>query len=168
MNKRMMVVAAALVLTAAVPASAQIRDAGSKIRGDAYREGSAQSYSRAAYGHAEALNDYSRSYSYIPTDTAKEHTEEVKRNVTAAKKELTKLGPAAKNDKTVAKHVDTLNAHYDKVLEHCKTMEGECAKDDKADSAKVGDCCKSMTDSLKSADAEQKKLGEHLKSTDKK
>jgi len=168
MHKRMMFGTCALVLLAAVPALAQIRDAGSKIRGDAYREWSAQSYGRAAYSHAEALDEYSRRYSYIPADTAKEHAAEVKRNVTAAKKELTKLSPAAKQDKTVAKHVDALNAQYDKVLEHCSTMEGECAKEDKADAGKVSNCCASMTESLKAAEAEHKKLNEQLKTTEKK
>ncbi len=61
-----MLLAAALVLLAVAPIAAQIRDAGSKIRGDAYRESSASSYNTAAYGHAQALDEYSRSYSYIP------------------------------------------------------------------------------------------------------
>jgi len=168
MRNRMILASCALVLFVVTPAAAQVRDAGSKIRGDAYSPHSAQSYGRAAYSHAETLDEFSRRYSYIPSERAKEHSAEVRRNVTAAKKEISKLAPKAKDDKKLAAHLDTLHKHYDKVLEHCTNMEGECAKDDKADGGKVGNCCASMTDSLKAAEAEHKKLSEHLKSAEKK
>ncbi len=87
--------------------------------------------------------------------------------MTAAKKELTKLGPKAKTDPKVSKHLDTLHGHYDKALAHSKTLATETAKDDKADPAKISDSTKGMNDSLKAADAEHKKLSDHLKTTTK-
>ncbi|HEY2841312.1 MAG TPA: hypothetical protein VGJ26_19300 [Pirellulales bacterium] len=170
MQKRMMLGCCAVVLLSALPALAQnaIRSAGSKITGSAYREWSAQSYHRAAYGHVEALNEYSRSYSYIPEETAKEHAAEIRRNITAAKKEIAKLAPKAKDDKALAKHIETLNTKYDKVLADCTALETEAAKGEKADGKKISESSANMNADLKTAEAEHKKLGEHLKSIEKK
>ena len=168
MQKRFLLAAGALVCLAAAPALAQnsVRTAGEKITGAAYREQSSQAYWSGAYNHADALNDYARSYSYIPTETAHEHTAEVHRNVTAAKKEVSKLGTKAKTDKKLAGHVDTLHKQYDKALEHSKAIETETAKGEKADPKKISASTEGLNDSLKSAQDEHKKLADHLKTTD--
>jgi lipoate-protein ligase A len=170
MQKRLIFTSCALLFLAAAPVLAQnsVRTAGEKISGAAYREQSSQAYWSGAYSNASTLNDYARSYSYIPADTAEEHTAEVHRNVTAAKKEVSKLGPRAKTDKKLAGHVDTLHKHYDAALAHSKDLHEEAKKGDKADQKKLGASAAGMTDSLKAADAEHKKLNEHLKATDSK
>jgi lipoate-protein ligase A len=170
MQKRFVLTTCALVLLAAAPALAQnsVRTAGEKISGAAYREQSSQAYWSGAYGHADTLNNYTRTYSYIPAETAEEHTTEVNRNVTAAKKEVSKLGSKAKTDKKLQGHVDTLHKHYDAALAHSKTLSEESKKGDKADPKKLHESATGMTDSLKAADAEHKKLNEHLKTTDSK
>jgi hypothetical protein len=169
MNKRILSGACALALLAAAPALAQnaVRSAGEKITFQAYREWSAAAYGNAAYHNAAALNEYARNYSYIPYETAQEHAGEVRRNVTAAKKEVSKLAPAAKTNKTLARHVETIQGHYDKALEHTTALEKESAKNDKADTKKLAESASGMTESLKAAEAEHKKLSEHLKSTEK-
>jgi hypothetical protein len=170
MQKRVMLTSCFVLFLAAAPALAQnsVRTAGEKITGAAYREQSSQAYWSGANTHAQALNDYARSYSYIPTDTAEEHTSEVHRNVTAAKKEVSKLGPRAKTDKKLQGHVDTLHKHYDAALSHSKDLSAEAKKGDKADPKKLSTSAAGVSDSLKAADAEHKKLNEHLKSTDSK
>lgn len=168
MKTRMLFGGCALVLFAVAQVFAQnsVRTAGEKISGAAYREQSSQAYWSGAYGHTSTLNDYARSYSYIPADTAQEHSAEVHRNVTSAKKEVSKLSGKAKTDKKLAGHVDTLNKHYDKALEHTKALETESAKGDKADQKKLQESAAGAHESLKAAQEEHKKLSEHLKSTD--
>jgi lipoate-protein ligase A len=170
MQKRMILGGLAMLLMAAAPAMAQnsVRSAGSKISGSAYREWSSNSYRTAAYGHATALDEYSRTYTYIPEETAKEHAAEIRRNVTAVKTELAKLAPTAKTDKSLAKHIDTLNAKYDKVLADCTAVETECAKGEKADLKKVTEGSNRMSSDLKTAEADHKSLHDHLKKTEKK
>jgi len=169
MQKRMILGGCAVLLLAAVPALAQnsVRTAGSKISGSAFREWSAQSYRTSAYGHATALDEYSRTYTHLPEETAKEHAAEIRRNVTSVKKEMEKLAPQAKADKTLAKHIETINAKYDKVLADCTVVETEAAKGEKADHKKVTDASARMAADLKAADADHKTLGAHLKSLEK-
>jgi uncharacterized protein (DUF3084 family) len=164
MHKRLIFGSCALVLFAVTPVVAQIRDAGSKITGSAYREWSAQSYGRAAYSHAEALGEYSRSYSYIPAETVREHAAEVHRNITAAKQELAKLAPQAKDNKAVARHVETLQKHYDNALEHTRTLQVETAKGDSADAKRVTSATEGLMAELQGAGTEHDKLIETLKS----
>lgn len=168
MQKQLFFASCALAFLAATPVLAQnsVRTAGEKISGAAYREQSSQAYWSGAYSHADTLNHYARTYSYIPTDTAAEHTAEVHRNVTAAKKEVTKLGDKAKTDKKVGGHVDTLHKHYDKAIEQAKAIEAEAAKGDKADQKKLAASAASLNDSLKAAQDEHKKLHDHLKTAD--
>ena len=168
MNKRSLLGGCVIMLLAAAPLFAQnsVRSAGEKISGAAYRENSAQAYGSSAYTNAAALDEYARSYSYIPAETAQEHVGEVHRNVTSAKKELSKLDAKAKNNKVLAKHLETIHGHYNKALEHATAVGKESEKNDKADAAKLTTSTKGMTDSLKAAEAEHKKLSEHLKSTD--
>jgi hypothetical protein len=169
MHKRLVLSGCAVLLLAAIPALAQnsIRSAGSKISGSAFREWSAHSYRTSAYGHATALDEYSRTYTHIPEDTAKEHAGEIRRNVMAVKKEMEKLAPQAKTDKTLAKHIDTINAKYDKVLADCTVVETEAAKGEKADHKKVTDASARMAADLKTAEADHKTLASHLKTTEK-
>ena len=170
MNNRFVIGGCAVVLLAAVSVLAQnaVRSAGEKITFQAYREYSAAAYGNSAYNNAAALNEYSRRYTYIPAETAQEHTAEVRRNVSAAKEEVSKLAPQAQNNKTLARHLETIQGHYDEALEHAAAIENESAKNEKADSKKLGQSAGAMTDSLKAAQAEHKKLSEHLKSTETK
>lgn len=170
MKKRMILGVWVVLLLAAVPAMAQnsVRSAGSKISGSAFREWSAHSYRTSAYGHATALDEYSRAYTHIPEETAKEHAGEIRRNVMAVKKEMDKLAPQAKTDKALAKHIETINAKYDKVLADCTVVETEAAKGEKADHKKVTDASARMAADLKAAEADHKTLGAHLKTTEKK
>lgn len=154
------VLVAILIGLSTTPAFAQ-RDAGSKIRGDAYRPFSARSYNRGALDHARVLNYYSRSYQVIPTETAQEHAAEVRRNLDLARKEAAKLKPQAKSDPTVAKHLAALNKHYDEADRMCSMLVEECAKAD-GDTTAIMECCSSLDKSLQAADAEHEKLMKHL------
>lgn len=150
---------AAALLSLASPALAQ-RDAGSKIRGDAYSVNSGSMYQSHAHDHARVLSDYATSGKSVPKAVVKEHSDAIRTNVAAAKKANAGLSEEAK--KEAAKSLAIIEKAHAKVLESCNMLDECCATGD-GDSTTVMECCKTVADEIKAAKAEQDKLAKQLK-----
>jgi hypothetical protein len=160
MFKQFAFLAVAIGVSLAASTALAQRDAGSKIRGDAYSTNAASTYGSHAYDHARILNQYSATGQPVPKEVIKEHTDAVRSNVAAAKKAYSKLSDAAKKD--AAKQLAAIEEHHAKVLEMCKMLDAECAKDE-GDSATVCACCNDMEKELKAAAEDHAKLHKQLK-----
>lgn len=133
-----------------------------KARGG-YRPYTVRSYSRQAYSHAQALQHYSKSdTAAIPKETVVEHVGEVRRGIDATKKELSKLEPTVKDDKTALDLITGIRAHLAKVSDHCSMLDAEYARS-KIEGAKVASCCADMVKDLAAADKLHDQLLKHLK-----
>jgi len=160
MSKSLLMLCAAGMLFVASPAISAPRDAGSKIRGDAYQFDSGSTYTGHAYDHARVLSDYSAGGQPVPKAVVKEHADAIRHNVTASKKAIAGLSDDAK--KEAAKSLAIIDKAHAKALEACNMLDECCAKGD-GDSTVVMKCCATATDELKAAQAEQEKLAKQLK-----
>jgi hypothetical protein len=153
----MMVTAAMLgllLVTQSVSAQDELNErADRKITGEYYRPHTASMYRRSAAYNAQALNYYGRRYSQVPQDTAKEHTAEIRRNVTSAQKETAKLKHEAKNNKQIDQHLKTIEGHESKALALVEKMEKS-----PTDSKKLAEYSAQVNQELKAAEAENEKL----------
>ena len=159
MSKSLLMLCAAGMLFVASPVFAQ-RDAGSKVRGDAYQLNSGSTYTGHAYDHARILSDYSAAGQPVPKAVVKEHADAIRHNLTASKKAIAGLSDDAK--KEAAKSLAIIDKAHAKALEACNMLDECCAKGD-GDSTVVMKCCATATDELKAAQAEQEKLSKQLK-----
>lgn len=150
---------AAAVLSLASPALAQ-RDAGSKIRGDAYQSNSAATYQSHANDHGRILRDYSATGQPVPKVVVKEHADAIRSNVTAAKKAYAGLSDQAKKD--AAKSLAIIEKAHASVFETCNMLD-ECCATGEGKSTVVAKCCSTVADDLKAAQAEHDKLMKLLK-----
>jgi hypothetical protein len=149
-------VAALSVLLAAgtAPAQEELNErADRKITGEYYRPHTASTYNRSAYYNAQALGYYGRRYSQVPSETTKEHTAEIRRNVTAAQKETGKLKHEAKTNKDIDQHLKAIQAHQAKALALIEKMEKS-----ETDGKKLAEYSSQITKELHSAEAENEKL----------
>lgn len=130
-----------------------------KITGNLYLPHSASVYHRSAMEHARVLNYYGKNYKAVPKEITQQHTEEIKRNVVAAKKELAKLKPEAVKDKKLQKSLAAMEAHLARCDEYCQMLTDEASG---SDSEAICDCCEKIETELKAAEAENDKIKEEL------
>lgn len=160
----MAVAAAGLVLTANT-LWAQ-RDAGSKIRGDAYGAAfstwSGGAYQRNAYHHARVLQQATSSGKPVPKAVATEQTDAIRHNLEAAKKHFAALRDKVKDDPTAIKLLDSIDQHHKKAIEMCGEIEAACATGE-GDAVTVNNCCATAADELRAAQADYEKLMAHFK-----
>lgn len=165
MKKTLILILGLAVGLATATASAQSGSddfsAGRKITGSAYRPYSARTYSRHAINHGQVLQYYGKNYGTVPTETAKEHAVEVRRNVDAFGTELAKLETEYKSDAEAMKLIAEIRKHQKEALTHCGMLEAECAKH-APQGEKVATCCSDMLTHLRAADAAHDKLLKHL------
>ncbi len=121
-----------------------------------YRPLSTWSYQNSARSHAQALGIQGQNVKKIDPQTAKEHVAEVKRNVEASRKELTKIDMATAQKADILEHVSAMKKHYDAAEKCCSDAEHHIAGN--AGSAELASCCKDMDKHLADAEAEHKKL----------
>lgn len=160
MLKQVSYVAAVFVVVLTASAALAQRDAGSKIRGDAYSVNAGSMYQSHAYDHARVLSDYATSGKTVPKAVVKEHSDAIRANIAAAKKANAGLSEEAK--KEVAKSLAAIEKAHAKVLESCNMLDECCATGD-GDSTTVMTCCKTVAEEMKAAKAEQDKLAKQLK-----
>lgn len=135
--------------------------AGRKITGSVYQSYSAHAYRSSAINHARAMQ-HSSTEGGVPKAVAEEHAAEVRRNVTAASKDLAKLEAVTKDDKVATALIADIKAHEAAALKACGMVEAECAKNN-VDNAAVATCCTNMAAELKAAEEAHTKLMQHLK-----
>ncbi|HJT30802.1 MAG TPA: hypothetical protein VJ783_01960 [Pirellulales bacterium] len=133
-----------------------------KITGNLYLPHSASAYQSSAREHARVLNYYGQNYKAVPKEITQQHTDEIKRNVAAAKKELAKLKPEAAKDKKLQKPLAAIEEHLAKCDEYCQMLTDEAGKGDGSDSEMICDCCQKIESELEAAEAENTKLKEQL------
>lgn len=157
-----------LLLTAlAIPVAAWsadigIRDAGAKIRGDAWGGWQARTHQRHARDYSQSLYYQAKTEQGVTPAEAQEHVAQVKKNVEAANKLLDQMQTANANDEAVKKSVEVIKKHHEHVLSHCDMLTAECKKAG-PDGVKVCDCCLDIAKELDSAAAETDHLLKHLK-----
>jgi len=125
-----------------------------------YRPSMTYSYQQSARSHAQALSAQGQAVQKIDPQTAKEHVAEVKRNVTAAQKELTKIDADAAKKAEIMQHIDAMKKHYEAAEKCCSDAEHHI--DANAESGSIAACCADMDKHLSAAEAEHKKLMELL------
>jgi len=137
------------------PGASELRNSYAKSGriGGGYRPYSAWSYQSSARTQAQALYRYGKTVDKCDPATVREHVAEVKKNVAAAKKEVAALGEQAAKKGEVKEHIDAMLKHYDEAEKMCKMMESSLD-----DNETVCDCCKTIDDELKAAEAEHKKM----------
>jgi len=135
--------------------------AGRKITSRVYQTYSAHAYRASAICHARAIK-HSSTEGGVPKDVAEEHAAEIRRNVTAASKNLFKLEVITKDDKAATALIAEIKAHEAAALKACNIMEVECAKN-YVDHAAVSMCCTNMVAELTAAEEAHTKLMQHLK-----
>lgn len=125
--------------------------------GNGYRPYSAWTYQNSAASHAQALSAYGEGCKQLPPETAKEHLAEVRRNVAATKKEVSKLGPEVEKEAELKKSIDALQ----KTLTECEELCGhaEAAVGDKEVQSKPFCAhCSSLTSKLELAKKQHDEL----------
>lgn len=156
MTKHVLLTSAALALLMA-PGVASAEDlnerADRKITGEYYRPHTASMYRRSAVYSSQTLSYYGRRYSQVPKETAQEHTAEIRRNVTAAQQETTKLKHEAKSNKEIDQHLKSLQGHEAKALALIEKMEKM-----ETDGKKLAEYASQVSKELKAAEVENDKL----------
>ena len=143
-------------------ASAQLRDAGSKIRGDALSGHELQSSQRHAQERSQTLYYYSQSKEPLPKQEAKELVGGIKKDLTAADKALAKLKAEHAKEPEVLKQIALIEKHQARAHEACGMAEEQCAKEH-GDHVALCDCCTDMWHELDAAQVETQKLLKMLK-----
>jgi hypothetical protein len=121
-----------------------------------YRPSMTYSYQQSARSHAQALSSEGRTVQKIDPQTAQEHVAEVKRNISAAKKELAKIDMTSAQKAEIAQHIDAMKKHYEAAEKCCGDAEKHITDDPKE--AELASCCADMDKHLAAAEAEHKKL----------
>ncbi|WP_145027385.1 hypothetical protein [Caulifigura coniformis] len=118
------------------------------------------SYQNSARSHAQALSSQGQAVKKIDPQTAKEHVAEVKKNVAAAKTELTKIDMEAAKKAEIVQHIDAMKKHYEAAEKCCSDADHHIEAN--AESGTIASCCADMDKHLAAAEAEHKKLMELL------
>ena len=156
--------------TAALQARARMqqRHKQSGSIGNGYRPFSAWTYQNSARTHAQTLNAYGQNCKQLPPATAKEHLDEIRRNVASSKAEIAKLGADATKEADVKQEVDALTKHLAECEKLCGLMDTTIDKDS-VENAKMCAHCSGLETKLKAAEMEHqallKKLGIELPAT---
>lgn len=146
----------------AVAVFGQFRDAGAKIRGDAWSGGQARTYQSHARDYSRFLYYQAQCEEGLTPAQAQQYVGAIKQNISAANKALDKVQSANAKDEAVKKSIEKIKKIHEGVLAHCETIEGECQKPD-GSAVTICDCCVDMTKELDEASAETDKLLKHLK-----
>lgn len=125
--------------------------------GNGYRPWSAWTYQDSARRNAEALSTYGQHVQQLPPATAKEHLDEIRKNVAATKAEIAKLGDEAAREADVKNDVDALTKHLTECEQLCAMMD-KAIGENEVDAAKVCAHCSGLEDKLKAAEAEHRAL----------
>lgn len=153
----------------AVAQNSDVRDAGSKIRDGGMSRGtgygsssynasrSAGRYLQSATDGCQGLYQYSYTAQPIAAPVAKKESEDIGKNVEAAKKELSTVRKEAVVDKAVIAKLDAIEKHLIAAMNHHKMMHEECCKD-QVEGEKTADCCSDLITELEKAQAEQRAL----------
>jgi hypothetical protein len=153
MSRQILLTAAALCVSCVALADELNERADRKITGEYYRPHTASSYHRSAYYNAQTLNYYGRRYRQVPTETAKEHAAEIRRNLTAAQKETAKLKHEAKANTQIDDRLKAIEAHQAKALGLVAKMEKA-----EADGKKLAEYAALVSKELQAAEVENDKL----------
>ncbi len=144
-------------------------DAGRKIRdggaahgagygSSSYRSSrSAGTYMQSASDGCQGLYQYSYTAPAIAPPVAKRESEDIGKNVEAAKKELGIVRKEAAANKAIIAKLDAIEKHLAAAMDHHKMMHEVCCKD-QVDGEKSADCCSDMITELEKAQAEQRAL----------
>lgn len=153
----------ALLIAASVSlADAQVRDAGSKIRGEAMAGHELQTYQRHAQERAQIFYHYNQAAQPLPRQEAQEQVAAIRKDLTAAQKALDRIKAEHAKDKDVLAQIALIHKHQAKAAEVCGMAEAECAKHH-GDQVLLGDCCSQMWHELDAAQTETQKLLKMLK-----
>jgi cytochrome c556 len=125
--------------------------------GNGYRPWSAWTYQRSARRNAEALSTYGQNVQQIPPATAKEHLDEIRKNLAATKSEIAKLGDEAAQEADVKHDVGVLTKHLTECEQLCASIE-KAIGEGEVDTEKVCAHCSGLEDKLKAAEAEHRAL----------
>lgn len=129
--------------------------------GNGYRPWSAWTYQQSAQTHAQALNAYGQKNEQVSPATADEHLTEIKRNLSAAKAEVAKLGSQAAQDAEVQEELKAV----EKTLAECQLLCSKMEKtigDDKVDTAELCSHCSGLEEKLKKVETEHQALMKSL------
>lgn len=151
-------------LLAALPttATAQIRGAASKVRGQDYHFYTGSTYNRHAIDHSGVLNYYSSAEQPVPTDVAKQHSTAIRQNVESSRRSYSLLKKSTVDNKTAQQQLDTIEKHHKAALAAIDKLDACCAKDEAAH-GEVGTCCADIHKELAAADEAATKLQKELK-----
>ena len=143
-------------------ASAQFRDATSKIRGDTSNSHEVQTYQRHAQDRSQMLYYYTQSKEPVPKQEAKELVGGIKKDLTAADKALAKLKVDHAKEPDIVKQIALIEKHHAKAHEVCGMAEEHCLKEH-GDHVAIADCCSDMWHEIDAAQVETQKLLKMLK-----
>lgn len=154
--------AGACALLLSQPILAQVRDAGSKIRGEAIAGHEVQTYQRHAQDRAQILYYHAQPQQPIPKQEAKELVAGIRNDLTVSDKALAKIKAEHAKEPEVVKQIELIEKHHAKARANCDMADQECLKD-KCDNAVVGNCCSEMWHEMNAAQVETQKLLKMLK-----
>jgi hypothetical protein len=129
--------------------------------GRGYRPLSTWTYQNTARVNAQSLYLYGENCPDVEPATIREHVAEIRRNVTAAKKELDKLDEQTIRDSKIAEEVDALRKNYESIETHCGMAE-KCITSKGVDAGKLCECCGSLEDELDAAHKTHQKMLDKL------
>lgn len=159
--------ALAIAIGSAATAWAQ-RDAASKIDGAAYEApyfyNSLGTYQDNAYSHAVVLREATSRGDALPKAIAKEHTDAIRSNLTAATKHHGSLRAPTKTNAKTGAHLSEIEAHHKKALALTDQLDAAVASG-KGDAAKTNKLASDISAELKAAGEKHKKIAEPAKSS---
>ena len=139
-------------------------DAGSKMRGDfgrGFRPHTARTYTSQAYNNAGVLYYYGQNYPQLPPATAREHVQEVRRNLDAARKEYAKIGPELTQQPDLKPHITAIDQGLARVNQTCQMLE-QHVKSGQFQLGPVCDHCLNIAKELKAVESEHDQLMKKL------
>ena len=138
------------------------KDAGAKIRGDAWSGNEVRTYQQHAQDRSQMLFYYSQSKEPLPKQEAKELVGGIQKDLTAAEKALAKLKADHAKEPEVVKQIALIEKHHARAKEVCGMAAEQCEKEH-GDHVVVCDCCADMWHELDAAQVETSKLLKMLK-----
>ena len=151
-----------VLLLESTSAADPARDAGSKLRGEAFSGQQLRTYQNHARDYSRLLYYSGQTADGLQAVEAQRQVQAIQSNVKQADQALDKIQAAHSDDPSVKQSVEKIKQRHAQVAKHCEMLDGEC-RQASLNGAKICDCCLDIEQEL---DVATKETGALLKQID--
>ncbi len=148
-----------VLLSESTFAAEPVRDAGSKLRGEAFSGQQLRTYQNHARDHSRLLYYSGQTADGLQAAEAQRQVTAIQNNVKLADQAVDKIQAAHASNESVKQSVEKIKQRHAQVAKHCDMLESEC-RQASLNGAKICDCCLDIEQEL---DAAAKETGALLK-----